>query len=61
MCWEWKSRVSEPRNETVADDRTEEIRAKRTGVIEALVGDADKQGKKAEPDRAPVKETVPAE
>ena len=61
MCYTRKSSFSEERERKAAGDRTDEMRTKRTGPIDALVGNPDKHSQKAAPERAPAKETVPAE
>ena len=61
MCYTRKSSLSEAHESKVAGNRTDEMRTKRTGPIDALPGNRDKHDEKAAPERAPAKETVPAE
>ncbi len=61
MCYTRKSSVSDAREKRVENDRATEVRAKRAGLIGALIGAFDKPGQKADSDRASAKENVPAE
>ena len=61
MCYTRKSSLSDARDKKVEDDRTSEMRTKRAGFFGALFGGSEKPGQKADSDRVPAKETVPAE
>jgi hypothetical protein len=58
MCYTRKSSVSEDRK--AADNRTDEMRTRRTGLIDSLLGSGS-GGEKTVPEKTPAEETVPAE